>query len=117
MKKAGNKSYLIAAAMVASSFVSPPLSAQIFSISTNFENASVRVLALNAATQTVRITPAGDAARGWPNWWYLRVDNVDTGKPVTLEVETAWSTGYGHHRVPYGWHGALPLPCPMQLLL
>jgi hypothetical protein len=92
MKKAGNKSYLIAAAMVASSFVSPPLSAQIFSISTNFENASARVLALNAATQTVRITPAGDAARGWPNWWYLRVDNIDTGKTVILEVVAGKTT-------------------------
>ena len=52
----------------------------------DFESGSARVLATDSATQTVRITPAGDAARGMPSWWYVRIDGIDVGKPLTLEV-------------------------------
>ncbi len=55
-------------------------------VSTNFESGSARVLSLDEATQTVRITPAGDPNRGMPNWWFLRVEGLDTAKPLTLEV-------------------------------
>ena len=30
--------------------------------------------------------PAGDPARGWPCWWYLRVDGLAKGDKLTLEV-------------------------------
>src|SRR5687767_7315197 len=53
-------------------------------ISTNFEGASARVLDVSA--DSIRITPAGDSKRGMPNWWYLRVDGIDTNQPFTLEV-------------------------------
>ena len=55
-------------------------------VSTNFEGGSARVLAMNKQTQTLTITPAGDARRGMPNWWYLRLDNIDTTKTVSIEV-------------------------------
>jgi len=55
-------------------------------VSTDFESGSARVLALNPETQELRISPAGDPARGMPNWWFLRVDHVDPGKPLLLEV-------------------------------
>ncbi len=55
-------------------------------VSTNFESGSAKVLSLDEATQTVRITPAGDPNRGMPNWWFFRLEGVDTTKPVTLEV-------------------------------
>lgn len=58
-----------------------------FRVSSNFEGGSARVLALNAQSQTIRITPAGDANRGMPNWWYLKIDGIEPGKPVFLEVE------------------------------
>ena len=53
---------------------------------TNFEGGSARVLALNEHTQTIRITPAGDVKRGMPNWWYLRIEGIDTTKPFQLEI-------------------------------
>jgi hypothetical protein len=62
------------------------------SVSTNFEGASARVLAIDNATQTVRVSPAGDPARGWPCWWYLRVDGIDATKPLTLEVAASRAT-------------------------
>jgi hypothetical protein len=55
-------------------------------VSTDFEGGSAKVLELNPDTQTVRISPAGNLNRGMPNWWYLRVEGVDTNKPVVLEV-------------------------------
>lgn len=55
-------------------------------VSTDFEGASARVHAVDQATKTVRISPAGDPARGWPCWWYLRVDGLAPGERLTLEL-------------------------------
>src|SRR5947207_2595492 len=57
-----------------------------FRASADFESGSAQVLALDPETQTVRITPAGDPTRGMPNWWFIRLDDVDPLKPLTLEV-------------------------------
>lgn len=55
-------------------------------ISTDFENGSARIEYINNSTQTIRIIPAGDPKRGMPNWWNIRIDSVDSSKPVFLEV-------------------------------
>jgi hypothetical protein len=55
-------------------------------MSADFTGGSAKVLKLDPAGNTVGITPADDPKRGWPCWWYFRLDNVDTGKPVVLEV-------------------------------
>ena len=60
---------------------------------TNFEGASARVLALDPATQTVRITPGGKVERGWPCWWYLRLNGVDVARPLVLQVRANTSVG------------------------
>ena len=52
----------------------------------DFPGGSAKVLKLEPASNTVRITPAGDPKRGWPCWWYFRLDGVDTNQPVVLEV-------------------------------
>jgi hypothetical protein len=58
----------------------------VFTVSSDFESGSARVLAVDPIEQIVRITPAGDSSRGMPVWWYLRLDGIDVNKPVTLEV-------------------------------
>src|SRR5689334_17130145 len=55
-------------------------------VSTDFESGSAKVLDLNSDAQTIRISPGGDLKRGMPNWWYLRLDGVDTSKPIVLDV-------------------------------
>ena len=45
-----------------------------------------RITILDSNTQTLRITPAGKLDRGMPNWWFLRVDQLDPAKPLLLEV-------------------------------
>ena len=55
-------------------------------VSVDFEGASANVLSIDTLAQIIRITPAGNPDRGMPNWWYLRLDHIDTTKPVTLAV-------------------------------
>jgi hypothetical protein len=55
-------------------------------VSSNFPGGSAKVLNLDSASNTVHITLAGDPKRGWPCWWYFRLDGVDTNQPVVLEV-------------------------------
>jgi hypothetical protein len=55
-------------------------------IESDFEGASVRVVQADDATQTVRFMPGGDPKRGWPCWWQFRVTELDTAKPLTIEV-------------------------------
>jgi hypothetical protein len=78
------------------------------SISTDFESGSARVLALDSETQQVRISPAGDPKRGTPNWWYLRVDGIDTHKPLTLEVVARVEAVPAHPGQPLAAAWALP---------
>jgi hypothetical protein len=54
--------------------------------SSDFSGGSAKVLSIDPASNTVHITPAGDPKRGWPCWWYFRLDGVDTNQPVVLEV-------------------------------
>jgi hypothetical protein len=55
-------------------------------VSSDFSGGSARVLNLVQTNNHVRIIPGGDPKRGWPCWWYLRLDGVDTNQPVVLEV-------------------------------
>lgn len=77
-------------------------------VATNFESGSARVLSLDQQTQTIRITPAGDPKRGIPNWWYVRIDGINTTIPLVLEVEAREDlipdelTGQGKKTSP-GW--------------
>lgn len=56
-------------------------------VSSDFESGSARILSIHQQTQTITITPAGDAKRGMPNWWYVRIDGIDTNLPLVVEVE------------------------------
>jgi hypothetical protein len=52
----------------------------------DFEGGSARVLRCDAAQRRVRIAPGGDGQRGWPCWWYVRVDGLASGQRLVLEV-------------------------------
>jgi len=52
----------------------------------DFEGGSAKVLALDQTSRTLRIASSGDPNRGWPCWWYLRVDGLAAGQSLTLEV-------------------------------
>ena len=61
-------------------------------VTADFEGASANVLQVDDASRTVRFTPGGTAERGWPCWWYLRVDGLEPGQPLTLRLQGSTAT-------------------------
>lgn len=55
-------------------------------VSTAFEGGSARVESVDQAARVIRFMPGGDPGRGWPCWWYLRVDGVPGGERLTLDL-------------------------------
>lgn len=63
-----------------------PLQADL-QVSTDFEGGNAEVVRLDQASSTIRIMPALREGRGWPCWWFLRLDGAEPGQTVTLEVQ------------------------------
>lgn len=61
-------------------------------VTTDFEGGSAQVIDIDDTMRTVRFMPGGDARRGWPCWWYLRVDGLEPGTPLTLRLQGSAST-------------------------
>jgi hypothetical protein len=57
------------------------------SVHTDFEGASAEIVEVDTAAQTIRLKPGGDPDRGWPVWWYVRVDGIAPGSDVTIVVQ------------------------------
>jgi hypothetical protein len=53
----------------------------------DFEGASVRVLSVDQDQRVVSVTPGGDPERGWPCWWYFRIEGLTDGQTATVEVK------------------------------
>lgn len=41
---------------------------------------------IDDAARVVEIRPGGDPARGWPCWWFVRIDGLGAGEEATLVV-------------------------------
>jgi hypothetical protein len=54
-------------------------------VSTEFEGGSARIESVDSDARVIRFMPGGDPERGWPCWWYLRVDGVEQGEKLTLD--------------------------------
>jgi hypothetical protein len=63
-----------------------PLAAEI-RVSTDFEGGNAEVVSLDQRTKTLRIMPELREGRGWPCWWYFRLDGLTAGETITLEVQ------------------------------
>ena len=55
-------------------------------VSSDFENGSAVVDGIDQASGTIRLHPAGDPQRGWPCWWYFRVDGIEPGRTLQIEI-------------------------------
>lgn len=62
------------------------------SVATDFEGASMREVEIDNVTRSIRFRPGGDPARGWPCWWYLRVDGMTPGETITLRLRGSTAT-------------------------
>ena len=49
-------------------------------------SSDLKVESIDPTTRVIRFMPGGDPQRGWPCWWYLRVDGVAKDERVTLSL-------------------------------
>jgi hypothetical protein len=59
----------------------------------DFEGASAVVESVDQATRTIRCAPGGDPARGWPCWWWFRVEGCTPGEPLTVTMRRSTAVG------------------------
>ena len=60
--------------------------AEPLTVASDFEGASVSQIEIDGTARSVSFRPGGDPARGWPCWWYFRVDGVTPGETITLRL-------------------------------
>ena len=70
----------------------PRGAAAVLTVAADFEGGSVREVAIDEATRTISFMPGGDPARGWPCWWYLRVNGITPGETITLRLRGSTAT-------------------------
>ncbi len=70
---------LIVAALVATWIALQPhgcFAVDPLKVVSDFEGASVRAIDTDQAARSISFSPGGDPARGWPCWWYFRIDGI-----------------------------------------
>ncbi|MEZ6131460.1 MAG: M14-type cytosolic carboxypeptidase [Planctomycetaceae bacterium] len=71
-------------------FIVPPvdvcLSAEPLTVLSDFEGASVAEVKIDQVARSVSFMPGGDPERGWPCWWYFRINGVTPGETITLRL-------------------------------
>lgn len=67
------------------------VAAEPLTVASDFEGASVAAVEIDNATRSVSFTPGGDPKRGWPCWWYLRVNGITPGETITLRLRSSSS--------------------------
>jgi hypothetical protein len=68
------------------------VAAEPLSVVADFEGASVDGVQIDQSTRTIEFAPGGDPSRGWPCWWYFRVDGVQPGVTLTLKLKGSQAT-------------------------
>lgn len=57
-----------------------------------FEGGSAKNVSINQTTRTIDFMPGGNPSRGWPCWWFFRVDGVSPGESITLNLRASDAT-------------------------
>ena len=67
-------------------------------VTADFPGGSAIVKSIDANTGVIHIVPQVQSERGWPCWWYLKVDGVKVDQSITLKL-TASSDAFRPGRV------------------
>jgi hypothetical protein len=54
--------------------------------SASFVGGSAEVQSIDSGTGVIQISPALREGRGWPCWWYFRIDGLTNGQRITVNV-------------------------------
>ncbi|TWT86354.1 Zinc carboxypeptidase [Neorhodopirellula pilleata] len=68
------------------------LATQPLTVVADFEGASVRDVKIDQDERAISFKPGGDPERGWPCWWYFRVDGISPNDEITLRVRGSDAT-------------------------
>lgn len=68
------------------STLTPDAPALTLSLHSDFPGGSAEVRAVDAAAGRIEIAPAHHDGRGWPCWWYFRVEGAQVGQKLSLVV-------------------------------
>ncbi|MEO6787632.1 MAG: M14-type cytosolic carboxypeptidase [Chthoniobacteraceae bacterium] len=71
---------------------SPGVAAEPLTVASDFEGASVAGVEIDDAARSISFMPGGDPARGWPCWWYFRVNGITPGETITLRLHGSTAT-------------------------
>ncbi len=66
--------------------------AEPLAVASQFEGASVSGVEVDNGTRTIKFMPGGDPVRGWPCWWYFRIDGITPGETITLQLRGSTAT-------------------------
>lgn len=72
-------------------------------VRTDFEGGNAEVISLNQQTATLRIQPSIREGRGWPCWWYFRVEGLKPGQQFTLELQAQTKPYLGKNILNASW--------------
>ena len=75
-----------ASLLAAALFLGVSIHAAELRVSTDFEGGSAKVESVDQTARVIRFMPDGNPQRGWPCWWYLRVDGVAKDEKITLDL-------------------------------
>lgn len=67
--------------------------AQSLVVESDFPGGSAEVVEIDQAKRSVRINPADHPQRGWRCWWYFKLEGIQPGETITVDVGDApWAT-------------------------
>ena len=78
--------FAVAILLIGGVLTSGSMAADSIRVSTDFPGGSATVVEIDQKTATIEIQPNVLVDRGWPCWWFLRIDGLTTGQTVTLKV-------------------------------
>ncbi|MCA9011084.1 MAG: hypothetical protein KDB01_15145 [Planctomycetaceae bacterium] len=58
-------------------------------VSADFEGGSANVISVDQELATISIQPATRPGRGWPCWWFVRLDGLTIGHTISLKVSAS----------------------------
>jgi len=82
-------------------------------VSSDFEGGSAQVVWIDQQKRHVTIRPAGDPQFGWPCWWYFRLDGIEPGETISVEVDATNLKRSNGQKL--GWDWVLPTRAAYRL--
>ena len=73
-------------------FLGVASAAEPLTVASDFEGASVAGVEIDSTARSISFMPGGDPARGWPCWWYFRVNGIARGETITLRLRGSTAT-------------------------